>query len=155
LFSKLVRERAVSQGLGKMRLGLVGPASGDKETLREAMEFLLGDADVDKVVYLDPDVILDQVLGEWEEEILGEKADEETTLRRVVELAQHGRPHEIAAFLAADAQLERLGDVCRIPPPPRRAVEIIDHRIILAVYDKAILDEEDIANAHLIVYGKG
>jgi len=44
--------------------------------------------------------------------------------------------------------------VRRLPPPPARAIEMIDDRVVLLVHDKAVLDEEDIANAHLIVYGK-
>jgi hypothetical protein len=30
---------------------------------------------------------------------------------------------------------------------------LLDDRIVLLVHDKAVLDEEDIANAHVIVYG--
>ena len=35
-----------------MRIGLLGPSDGDAETLREAIEFLLDDMEVDQAVYL-------------------------------------------------------------------------------------------------------
>jgi len=48
----------------------------------------------------------------------------------------------------------RLRRVRKLPPPPTRAIDMIADRIIVAVHDKRILDEEDIANAQLILYGK-
>src|SRR5262249_6252083 len=44
-------------------------------------------------------------------------------------------------------------DLAALPPPPSRAVEMLDDRIVLMVYDKAVLDEEDVANATAIVWG--
>ncbi len=137
-----------------MRIGLLGPAGDDEGALREAAEFLLGDAAVDQAIYLGLDDTVERVVVSWAKEITHGLADEDAFLERAASLACKGTPEEIETLLAADAQLERLSLLRTLPPPPARAIEMIDDRIVLVVHDKAILDEEDIANASLIVYGK-
>jgi hypothetical protein len=41
-----------------------------------------------------------------------------------------------------------------LPSGPSRTVEILDGRVVLFVYDKSILNEEDIAAAQILVFGK-
>ncbi len=41
-----------------------------------------------------------------------------------------------------------------MPSRQSRTIEILDGRVVLFVYDKAILDEEDISAAQLLVFGK-
>ena len=60
----------------------------------------------------------------------------------------------MSGCLQSDAKLARLEFLRTLPPAPARAIEMIGDRIILAVHDKKVLDEEDIANAHVIVYGR-
>lgn len=137
-----------------MRLGLLGPADGDTAVLREAVEFLVGDAVVDQTIYLGTDDAVERVLAEWAEELVGGAATEAAFLARVVELAPRGAAAALEKLLAGDAAVQRLDTVRRLPPAPARAVEMLDDRIVLVVHDKAVLDEDDIANAHLVVYGK-
>lgn len=136
-----------------MRLGLIGPANGDVAALREAVEFLVGDAAVDQAVYLGDDDAIARVLATWSEELLG-VGGEDAFLDRVARMARTATAAELQKLLAADVAMERLDAVRCLPPPPARAMEMIDDRVVLLVHDKAMLDEEDIANAHLIVYGK-
>jgi hypothetical protein len=136
-----------------MRLGLIGPSNGDAAALREAVEFLVGDAAVDQAIYLGNDDAIDQVLAAWSEELLG-VGGEDAFLDRVARVARTASSAELEKLLAADVAVERLGVVRCLPAPPARAMEMIDDRVVLLVHDKAMLDEEDIANAHLIVYGK-
>lgn len=137
-----------------MRLGLLGPADGDTSVLREAVEFLVGDASVDQAIYLGADDAVDRVIAEWAEELVGGRATENAFLDRVVELAPHGAPAALEKLLAGDAAVQRLDTVRKLPPPPARAIEMLDDRIVLLVHDKAVLDQDDIANAHIVVYGK-
>lgn len=138
-----------------MRIGLLGPAEGDEAALRDAVEFLLGDADVDQALYLGVDVeTIERVITAWAREIFGGEPTAETFLARGAELARAGTPEEIEELLSAERSLQRLSAVRMLPPPPARAIEMIADRILLAVHDKSILDEEDIANASLIVYGR-
>jgi len=137
-----------------MRLGLLGPADGETAVLREAVEFLVGDAAVDQAIYLGTDDAVDHVIAAWAEELVGGSATEDAFLDRVAGLAPRGPATLLEKLLAGDAAVQRLDAVRKLPPPPARAVEMLDDRIVLVVHDKAVLDEDDIANAHLVVYGK-
>ncbi len=137
-----------------MRLGLLGPAEGELGALRESVEFLVGDAAVDQAIYLGADDAVERVLAAWAEELFGGAASESAFLDRVAELAPRGSAPVLERLLTADAAVQRLGAVRRLPPPPARAVEMLGDRIVLLVHDKAHLDEDDIANANLVVYGK-
>lgn len=138
-----------------MRIGLLGPAASDLGALRDGVEFLLGDAEVDQVIYLgDDDETIRAVTTEWARDIFGGEPDESAFLDRAVELAVSGTAAQLEELLDAEASLRRLSAVRMLPPPPARAVEMLADRILLAVHDKSVLDEEDIANAAIIVYGK-
>jgi hypothetical protein len=137
-----------------MRLGLLGPAAGALDMLRESVEFLVGDAAVDQVIYLGNDDAIERVLAAWAEELFGGEPSEDAFLERVAALAPRGEAGELERLLTADAAVQRLGAVRCLPPPPARAVEMLGDRIVLLVHDKAHLDEDDIANANLVVYGR-
>jgi hypothetical protein len=138
-----------------MRLGLLGPARGDEAALREALEFLVGDAEVDEALYLGEDAeVLSRVATALAWELAEGDPGSETFLRRAVDLSLSGTAEELSALLDQRRVTERLAGLRSLPPPPARAVEMIEDRIIIAVHDKAILDEEDILNAQLIVYGQ-
>lgn len=138
-----------------MRIGLVGPADGNTELLREAAEFLLGDCGVDEAIYLGADNSVRQVVEAWSVEIMGGPATEEAFLREAVLLSTVGDARELQALLRRDSDVQRLAALRCLPPPPARAVEVFDDKVVLFVHDKAMLDEEDIANAFLVVYGRG
>lgn len=138
-----------------MRIGLLGPARGDEPALRDAVEFLLGDAGVDQAIYLGEDEgTIERVVTAWARDALGAEPSEAGFLERAALVARSGTPEQIEALLAAEASLRRLSAIRKLPPPPARAVELVSDRIMIAVHDKSVLDEEDIANAALIVYGK-
>lgn len=136
-----------------MKLGFLGPANGDEALLREAVEFLVNDVEVDQAIYLGLDDRIDEVVKRWARDIAGDPSDE-AFLQRAVELAQRGDPASIDQLLARDSAVGRLACVRKLPPAPARAVEMIEDRIVTVVYDKRVLSEEDIANATLLVYGK-
>ncbi len=48
----------------------------------------------------------------------------------------------------------RLGVYVSLPSGQSRTIEILDGRVVLFVYDKAMLDEEDISAAQLLVFGR-
>lgn len=135
-----------------MRIGILGPTE-DEGALREAISFLFLDVDVEQIVFLGDATFLDETTGRWARELFG--AGEPEFLARAVEVACTGSAEEIEALLARDDLGARLGRVRKLPPPPARAIELVDDRVVVFVHDKAVLDEEDIANAHLIVHGAG
>lgn len=137
-----------------MRVGLIGPAGASgAEALREAAEFLLLDAKADAVIYLGVDGAAERLCLEWELELRAELPDGDF-LTGALSAAVRGTPQEIETLLARDRQRARLAALRTLPPPPARAVEMIGDRIVLVVYDKKVLDEDDIANASIIVYGR-
>lgn len=137
-----------------MRIGLVGPSEEDPPLLREAAEFLLGDCGVEQAVYLGHEATARAVVTSWANEIMRGPASEERFLSQALEVALDGDARAIDALLARDREVHRLEALRCLPPPPARAVELLDDKVLLFVHDKALLDQEDIANAFLIVYGR-
>jgi len=138
-----------------MRIGLLGPAEGEPAQLREASEFLLGTAGVDQAIYLGAQDTLRAMVDAWACEVMQGPAGWDHFLDRAAALALGASSRELDALLAQQRKLERLGALRSLPPPPARAVELFDDKVVLFVHDKAQLDPEDIENALLIVYGRG
>jgi hypothetical protein len=133
-----------------MRMGIIGQAGGSPVALRRAIELFLTDPQVKQIIYVGDDAAIDQAVADFQRENL----DEDEFLRRSVELACSGTAEEIEGLLEADQEAQRLSMLRRLPDPPARAIELFEKWIVLCVHDKAILDEDDVANAHVIVYGK-
>lgn len=135
-----------------MRLGFIGPCRGDLASLRAAAELLLFELDADRAIYLGADDALDRSIKGWPER-LGAPADEGAFLTELALLAPEAPAEVLETLLSADRKVRRLADVATLPPPPSRAVEMFEDRVVLMVYDKAVLDEDDVANATVIVWG--
>jgi hypothetical protein len=133
-----------------MRIGLIGPALNAKPKLERALELLGGDGAMRQIIYLGGDDAAGEVVAARARGGL----DADTFLRRAAELAPRGTADEIVQLLAEERNTSRLGLIRRLPEPPARAIEMMDKWIVLAVHDKAVLDEDDISNAHIIVYGR-
>ncbi len=133
-----------------MRIGVIGQAGNAKRELRKAIEVLLADPEMRQVIYLGMDGSVEDVVAEWAKEI--SSADD--FFARAVEVACEGDASAIADLLARDGEGQRLSAVRKLPEPPARAIEMLEKWIVLGVHDKATLDEDDVANAHVIVYGK-
>jgi hypothetical protein len=133
-----------------MRLGIIGKAEGALPELRQAIELFFRDPELKQIVYLGEDDAIIEVAALF----AGEQLDEEAFLRRGVELACQGSSDAIERLLAADREAQRVSLLRRLPAPPACAIEMLERWIILAVHDKAVLEEDDVANAHVIVYGE-
>lgn len=139
-----------------MRLGLIGPANGSGEDggahpeLERAIQLLMDDPEVRQVLYLGVDGAADAVVERWS----GRYIDDAQFLDRGAKLACSGSADEIQSLLSDQRRAARLWAIRRLPDPPARAIEMMDKWLVLAVHDKAVLDEDDISNAHIIVYGK-
>jgi hypothetical protein len=134
-----------------MRLGFVGPAAGDLDALRRAVEFLVDEAAVDQVVYLGDDDAAERIAHDARLRI--DRDGERSFEDRAAEIALRGSASDIEGVVGADVELERLSALRTVPASPSRAIEMLDDRIVLMVFDKTLLDEDDIANASVIVYG--
>lgn len=133
-----------------MRIGVIGEARKATADLRKAIELFLADPEIRQVIYLGMDGAVEDVVGTWSSESLSDAA----FLARGAELACGGSAEAIELLLSESRSAQRLSAVRKLPDPPARAIEMLEKWIVLAVHDKAILDEDDVANAHVIVYGK-
>jgi hypothetical protein len=134
-----------------VRIGLLGPGEDDA-LFREAATLLFGDADVEQVVYLGDAAYLEAATTRWAREL--DVATDDAFFRRALDVAISGTADDIDALLTRDTLTARLSQIRKLPPPPARAIELIDERVVVFVHDKAVLDEEDIANAAVVVYGR-
>ncbi len=137
-----------------MRLGVLGPANGDLVTLAKAAQLLLDKAGVERVLYLGADDALDRVVAAWAAELVGGNPRSDLVFDRAAKACAVASPEAIEAFVAGEHARQRLSVLTSVPPPPGRTIELFDGRITMLVFDKATLDEDDIAGATLLVFGK-
>lgn len=133
-----------------MRIGLLGPGE-DEALFREAAGLLLGQQDVQQVVYLGDATFLEGATERWVREL--DIGSEEAFLRHALDVAMSGSAEQVESLLMRDTLSARLAQIRKLPPAPARAIELIDDRVVIFVHDKSVLDEEDIANAAVVVYG--
>ncbi len=138
-----------------MRLGLLGPAGSSGVFLREAAEFLLVEARVERVVYLGVDGALDAAVEAWARELV----DGEPSLGGLVERAAtrcaEADPDSIDEFVARERRLEQLRTLESLPRADAKTVEVCEGKIAVLTHDKAALDEEDLLPASYLVFGQG
>jgi len=137
-----------------MKLGLLGPAGGDLAALGRAAELLVGAAKVDRVIYLGPDDALERAVEAWTKRIVGDDPTESAMWARAAEVAVSGSPAEIDGFVERERKRLALRVFESLPGGKARTIEIVGDRVAVLVYEKALLDEEDIFAANLILYGK-
>jgi hypothetical protein len=137
-----------------MRLGILGPAGGDMIGLARAAQLLLDEAHAEKVIYLSDDGALERVVVSWAREIVGTDPSDATFFERAAARCAKAAPGEIDQFVEGERARLRLGVFVSLPSGQSRTIEILDGKVVLFVYDKAMLDEEDISAAQLLVFGK-
>ncbi len=137
-----------------MRLGLLGPAPDQKEVLAEAARKMQNDLRVDRVLYLGSDRMLDLVVGQWAEELVGPRASDLTLMERATEKCLDATPEQIDAFLQAERERSQLRMFQSLAGERTRSVELIGGKVAVMLYDKAHLEEEDILPATLLIFGK-
>jgi hypothetical protein len=138
--------------LASMRLGILGPAQGDLHALARGAQHLLDEAHVEKILYLSDDDALDRIVEEWARGLVGPDPSEGALFARAARCAALA-PEAIDAFVASERARLRLKVLVSLPLG-QRTIEIMDGRVVLFVFDKGTLDEEDIVAASLLVFGK-
>ncbi|HEY8041200.1 MAG TPA: hypothetical protein VIF15_15445 [Polyangiaceae bacterium] len=138
-----------------MRLGLLGPANGDLAGLARTAEFLLNGARVTRAIYLGGDDALEETVGLWAESLVGHPdPSDEGIWDRAFTVAATGSVAELDTFLRGERGRMRLKSLERLPPDELRSVEMFGDRVAVLLHDKALLDEEDIFSASLLIYGR-
>jgi hypothetical protein len=137
-----------------VRLGLLGPAGGELEGLARSAEFLLNGARVTRAIYLGADEALEETVALWAESLVGPNPSDAAIWDRAFLVVAEGTPELIDTFLRGERARRRLKSLERLPQENLRSVEMFSDRMAIVVHDKALLDEEDIASAALLIYGK-
>ncbi len=133
-----------------VKLGFVGPAHGNLERLRALCERCLFEWEVDRVMHLGSDDTLDRAVHGWAERV-GAPRDEAAFLDEVAALAPDAESTLLDDLLARDARRARLGDVLDVAG---LAVELAEDRIVLVTGERVVPDEDDLANATVVVQGR-
>lgn len=141
-------------GTVRMRFGLLGPANGDLAALEKGARLLLFEHAADEVMYLGPDDALDRVALDWVRSLVGEDPSETGVWRRAAERCSKADPKQIDEFLRAEFERDRLKALRCLPGAASRTIEILEGHLAVLLYDKALLDEEDILPASLLIFGR-
>lgn len=138
-----------------MRLGLIGPAhDGDDDALERAVLFLSKDLGVQRAVYLGVDQALDRVVSTLAERLVMDHPGDAAVWPRAADRCADGDPAEIDHFIKVERERLKLMVFGALPSEETRLVELLSGKVAVMIYDKALLDEDDIASATLIVFGK-
>lgn len=133
-----------------MRLGFIGPASTNVAALEQAARLLICELEVDTVIYLGEDAALKAFIAKHEPD-----ADDLPIEQQVANVAASGTVDQIEKVLRKLRGARYLGKLRIAPPPPTRAMEMLDDRIALIVRNKSTIGEEDVINSNIVVYGDG
>ena len=136
-----------------MRLGILGPSSGDLVGLACAAQRLLDVAQVDAIVYLGDDQAFDDVVVGWAQEVVDAKPAEDALFTRATVRCLRAKPAEIDAYVAGERARRRLSALRSLGPAGAPCLELLDSRRALLVYDPSTLAAEQLEGAAFIVYG--
>jgi hypothetical protein len=137
-----------------VRLAVIGPSGGDVSMLARMAELLLNGAAVQRAIYLGADDALDECVASWAEALVGPELSDEGIWQRALGVARDGAVENLDAWVRSERARLRLRAIECLPVAGRRAVEMFGDRLTLLVHDTALLDEDDIFSASLLVYGK-
>ena len=137
-----------------MQLGLLGPSMGHDQALERAAEFLHKERGVDRAIYLGVDNSLDKIVACWAERLVGSDPGQAALWHRATDRCLSGSADEIDSFIHSERERQRLKVFESLPGESTRAIELLNGKLAVLIYDKAYLDEEDILPATLLVFGK-
>lgn len=137
-----------------MRLGLIGPANDRDDHLERAVRFLSKERAVHRAVYLGLDSALERVVGALASRAVGDDPNVGAVWHRAAVRCSTASPRELDAFLEAERERLSLMVFGGLPGADTRLVELLNGKVAVMIHDKALLDEDDIASATYLVFGK-
>jgi hypothetical protein len=137
-----------------MRFAVLGPANGDLGALEKGASLVLFEHQAEQVVYLGADDALDRLVLDWARRLVGADPSDEGVWDRAAARCMSGGAEEIDRFIEAERHRERLKALKCLPVATSRTIELLEGRVAVLLYDKALLDEEDILPASLLIFGR-
>lgn len=136
-----------------MKLGLLGPAT-DSTSLEAAALGLKQKAGAERIVYLGPDQKLGELVEKWALSLVGEPATEDALLSRATARCAAASSYQIDQFIRRERELAGLRIYESLAHGRARSVDILGGRVAVLIHDKALLEEDDILPASLLIFGK-
>jgi hypothetical protein len=136
-----------------MRFAVLGPANDDLAALERGASLLLFELEAEEIVYLGPDDALDRLVLDWAQRLVGPDPSESALWERARRCCS-ASADDIDRFVASERRRDRLKALKCLPGANSRTIEILEGRLAVLLYDKALLDEEDILPASLLIFGK-
>ncbi len=137
-----------------MRLAVIGPAAGDRIALRKRAQFAMEELSPDRVLYLGIDDAFDDMVERWASHIVQGDPSDEAVWKRAAKACATANHHAIDAFLKRERKRAALKALATLPHAKARTIEVFLGLVCIIIHDKALLDEEDILPATLLVFGK-
>ncbi len=137
-----------------MRLGLIGPAENHDDALERAVRFLYRELKVHRAVYLGLDAALDRVVREIAGRLVADDPSDGAVWLRAAQRCLDASPEVIDELLETERERLALMVFGSLPGPETRLVELLNGKVAVMIHDKALLDEDDIASATYVVFGK-
>jgi len=137
-----------------MRLGLLGPAHDQDDVLERTVRFLSKERLVHRAVYLGLDAALERVVGKLASRAVGDDPNVSAVWQRAAVRCARADPQELSSFLEAERERLSLMVFGALPGEDTRLVELLSGKVAVMIHDKALLDEDDIASATYLVFGK-
>ena len=109
---------------------------------------------VNRAIYLGADGALEKAVEMWARRLVGDDPTDDAAWRRAAALALEGTPTQIDEFVCAERTRLRLRSLESLPHRILRTMEMVGDRVAVLIFDKALLDEEDIFAANILIYGK-
>jgi len=108
----------------------------------------------DRVFYLGIDDAFDEVVADWAAEIVGGDPSDDAVWDRAAATCASADHRAIDAFLRHERRRADLAKLACLPHARARTIEMLGAVVTVIIHDKALLDEEDILPATLLVFGK-
>jgi hypothetical protein len=137
-----------------MRFAVLGPAHDDLVALEKGASLVLFELEAEEVIYLGADDALDRLVLDWARRLVGPDPSEEGLWNRAASRCGPGSADAIDRFIAAERRRARLKALKCLPAATSRTIEILEGRVAVLLYDKALLDEEDIMPASVLIFGR-
>jgi hypothetical protein len=137
-----------------MRIGLLGPAELESDSLERAARRLLADLAPDRVIYLGVDGALDQVVHQWAQRLVGEDPTDEGLWSRAADHCPDASWQDLDDFVQRERDRQRLRLLESLPDAKTRVVELIAGAVAVMLHDRKDLTEEDMLPARLLLFGK-
>jgi hypothetical protein len=136
-----------------VRIGLLGAIDGQEGYVKGLGSFCLDSLRAERIVYLGGDGALDQVIGNWATQLVGEHPEEAAIWLRTLRCVD-ADSQKIDLFIAAERARQSLKRFQSLPEDGgEHCLEVFREARLLLCHDSTGLSSEDLDRANVVAYG--